>query len=369
MRTVPLFALSTVTSAAALSFGCHSISSAHRLSKPCMMAVDEVAVAQQQLEALQQQLQILELKAKIAKLQDTATTAAPSQPLTPQPIIAEPVPMPAVTAVTPPPPVQVVTPPPTQVPAPVAVYTPPPVVEVPQVAAAPPVVATPPVTPAIDTAMVSAPPPAVEKAAEVAAASSSSSDPNLVPIIATLALVPIGYFAATKAIEFVNSRYDEIQEGREPASPSSFAPASKGNVLANRMMAERQAQTEVERANLWDTGGAPPGGTRNAIDIFSRGLENLLEDPTGWRFGPPSALYSNLPIAPPPAPRAAPGPAAGAFTAGRVVPSAAPSPVPSSNPAKKGKKGKKARRARVPPSTPEELELARRGEWKYGQDE
>ena len=45
--------------------------------------------------------------------------------------------------------------------------------------------------------------------------------------------------------------------------------------------------------------GTDGGNTgRSAADIFSKGLENLLNDPTGWLFGKPSALYSNLPVAP-----------------------------------------------------------------------
>ena len=44
--------------------------------------------------------------------------------------------------------------------------------------------------------------------------------------------------------------------------------------------------------------GTDGGNTgRSAADIFSKGLENLLNDPTGWLFGEPSALYSNLPVA------------------------------------------------------------------------
>ena len=39
-------------------------------------------------------------------------------------------------------------------------------------------------------------------------------------------------------------------------------------------------------------------GTRSAYDIFKGGLNNLARDPTGWFFGPSSALYSSENIAP-----------------------------------------------------------------------
>ena len=58
-------------------------------------------------------------------------------------------------------------------------------------------------------------------------------------------------------------------------------------------------------------------GTRDAKDIFIKGLDNLGKEPTGWLFGKPSALYSNEP---PPAP---PPPAAAAPT---TIPTAVPSP-------------------------------------------
>ena len=53
--------------------------------------------------------------------------------------------------------------------------------------------------------------------------------------------------------------------------------------------------------------------TRNALEVFGVGLQNLAADPNGWFYGPPSALYSNLGDrgAPrpgePPAPRVLPG--------------------------------------------------------------
>ena len=36
---------------------------------------------------------------------------------------------------------------------------------------------------------------------------------------------------------------------------------------------------------------------RSMPEILSSGLANLKQDPTGWLFGEPSALYSNLPVA------------------------------------------------------------------------
>ena len=105
------------------------------------------------------------------------------------------------------------------------------------------------------------------------------------------------------------------------------------------------------------------------------GLENLAAEPTGWLFGQPSALYSNevvsAPVEPMMAteeasmPMAAPSlgadapmgmPVDGAAPTGRVVPTSPSSMV---------KKGRKKRAKRVPPSTPEEIEAARRGEYDY----
>lgn len=37
------------------------------------------------------------------------------------------------------------------------------------------------------------------------------------------------------------------------------------------------------------------GGQRDAKEIFATGLDSLKKQPLGWLFGPPSALYSNLP--------------------------------------------------------------------------
>ena len=44
------------------------------------------------------------------------------------------------------------------------------------------------------------------------------------------------------------------------------------------------------------SGSAP--AERSMPEILSSGLANLKQDPTGWLFGKPSALYSNLPVAP-----------------------------------------------------------------------
>ena len=50
-------------------------------------------------------------------------------------------------------------------------------------------------------------------------------------------------------------------------------------------------------------GGASEGGEeRSAQDIFMGGVANLKDEPSGWMFGEPSALYSNAEEAPPAAP-------------------------------------------------------------------
>ena len=119
-----------------------------------------------------------------------------------------------------------------------------------------------------------------------------------------------------------------------------------------------------------------------------RSFENLMADPQGWLYGEPSALYSN--VAAPPAARESarvmqrresaaaataameplapleaplePAMAAEPLT-GSVVPVA---PARAASGKKGKKKGRRARAAeRVPPSSPEELEAARRGAWDY----
>jgi len=136
---------------------------------------------------------------------------------------------------------------------------------------------------------------------------------------------------------------------------------------------------EVNRAMSWGS-EAQSEGTLSAPEILFAAIENLGRDPTGWFFGPPSALYSNLPVAPPPAPSSAvasmpkfgsladgPAPARAVAAPTRAPAAAAPEArgkVVRSGAAGKGRSGK-----RIPPSTPEQVEAARKGEYDYSKGE
>ena len=174
-------------------------------------------------------------------------------------------------------------------------------------------------------------------------------------------------------IDFLKAKGAEGQEGGDAAAPPKFTPPSPGNKVANKMWMERQAELEALRASDWEgaTGGSAVGG-RSAPDIILGGLKRLESEPTGWLFGPPSALYSNLNLASPSSQRGARS--AAATAAAKAVPDyqGLPSltPLPADTvgrvvPTKKRVK-QATGSARVPPSTPEELELARKGEWSYG---
>jgi hypothetical protein len=298
----------------------------------------------------------------------------------------------------------------------------------------------------------------------VTAAISSTGDLPVTTILAGVALLPIGAFAASKFADFINERYEEITNEAGSSAPSF--ELSQASVLPDM------------RSPVSPALNARPshGSERSAVDIFAQGLANLAEEPTGWWFGAPSPLYSNLPASPkrkaadrlaepPPLPgkgfrpsnvprrKAAVAPQAPKPTTASIPMSApasssprdafladvtglpAPKPMPSpqtppsklpspampkpdiqkpkpapapampapisaeaavadampvSTPAVSGRvvsttstmaarrRQRRANRAaaagptgaaRVPPSTPEELELARRGEWSYGKEE
>ena len=178
---------------------------------------------------------------------------------------------------------------------------------------------------------------------------------------------------------------------------------------------EEQEALEVARASSWYADQSPDG--RNAQDIFYSGLQNLMDDQDGFWFGPPSPLYSNLPkeipetssmpetpraaaamaaaaavAAPPPMaaasaamaappPQAAP-PASFAMPATPATPAPTPAPTNAESelagfmskaapPASKLRRSKRKASgaapsaARVPPSSPEQVEAARRGEYDY----
>merc|ERR1712113_524724 len=116
---------------------------------------------------------------------------------------------------------------------------------------------------------------------------------------------------------------------------------------------------------------------RSAPDILFTGLTNLEKEPLGWLFGTPSALYSNLPAQQP----TVLGPFVPEISngfgdspmVGRVVPTSTRISTTRVSPRSNAKKSRKSRKAlgsrqlgkRVPPSSPEELESARRGEYDY----
>ena len=154
---------------------------------------------------------------------------------------------------------------------------------------------------------------------------------------------------------------------------------------------QRQAELEAQRASSWAEGrdGVALGrGTRSAPEIFFGGVNNLASEPKGWFFGKPSPLYSNVAIIEPPPPevsgaqpdtRAAvaskprPGPPPPVEASGRIVPTSTKRTARKSRRARAAGATQAAKQAtgerRVPPSTPEELELARSGQWSYGAEE
>eukprot|EP00316_Scyphosphaera_apsteinii_P002158 CAMPEP_0119315468 /NCGR_PEP_ID=MMETSP1333-20130426/36027_1 /TAXON_ID=418940 /ORGANISM="Scyphosphaera apsteinii, Strain RCC1455" /LENGTH=286 /DNA_ID=CAMNT_0007320839 /DNA_START=117 /DNA_END=977 /DNA_ORIENTATION=+ len=104
-------------------------------------------------------------------------------------------------------------------------------------------------------------------------------------ILFVIVLIPMSYFAFSKFVEFVETRYDEISSEREgeqsvpnvsPYADAMVAPPANVNL----------AVTRVTETKLYG---------RSAPDILFTGLTNLEKEPLGWLFGTPSALYSNLP--------------------------------------------------------------------------
>ena len=338
-----------------------------------------------QLDALTQRLEILQLKAQLAELQRSAAAATSAEATTIVQAAAPVSPAEPIAAA-----VQAV------VTAPAAVDS---AAQVAAAQAAEPVVAQ----------VVAAPEAIQAVVAAAAAAAQPSSLPFGLPFgvpfglptdggVPTLALaavlVPTVAFGGKLFIDFVEQRYAELKASEAPgdadARARSFAPPSAGNLAANRRWSEREAAAEAERASSWVSS---PGG-RSSTEIVAKGLANLAEDPIGWFFGEPSPLYSNVAVArplmatPPPARPMPPAAAASAMEAppfeGRVVPTPARSErrqrregagegfgsrtsagAGASASASAGASASRA--ARVPPSTPEEVEAARRGEWDYGQ--
>ena len=207
----------------------------------------------------------------------------------------------------------------------------------------------------------------------------------------------------------------EAPKPRNFDEPVAFTP-STGNLVANQYQRRRQ-----EEGSLAEGVEQQPVPGRSAPEIVAKGMENLAQDPLGWMEARPSPLNSLAPPQPvaaaarpsppsppitraamppppaamPPPPAAVPpppiGPAeyvasppplpppAGASSVGVVVPTGQ---APLSRKEKRAaqrqqkkmeRKGGGVRQAtgasRVPPSTPEELELARQGKWSYGADD
>ena len=192
----------------------------------------------------------------------------------------EPVPAPAPVAVPTPPPVAVPTPPPV-VPATEFVMPTPPVVPTMPAVEAPPMPAMELVVPPMPA--VVAPTPVVPEigaqwmmpAAEpvVDAVAKTSGTDGLFTAVVLFTAIPVSTLAVVWLAGQVGISLPKRAPAAERATGSADAPLSLG-------------------------AGTDGGNTgRSAADIFSKGLENLLNDPTGWLFGEPSALYSNLPVA------------------------------------------------------------------------
>lgn len=359
----------------AFSFSGHGQTmAAPRLHHPPQMLADEV-------EMLKLQIEITQLKLNLAMAQQAASMPEVMAPTTSElPLV------PATTVAT-----DIITPPPPQVPA-----APASIPVQPQVPAAPVSI---PMQPALESSVVPAAGADTSPVEQALAALSSFTDGNLVPVAGALVVLPLGYVGVTKAAEFINARYDELGGGAPAGGaraqvppPPSFTPPSPGNVLANQL-AERAAQREVLQASSWDDG---EGGVRghSATEIFGRGFANLGKDPMGWFFGPPSALYSNAPpiaVSPPAGPVGLPtspsqqqpsppplslGTATASLDEAVLQPLAPPiakasgrvvSTGSSEAMRRRSRKGRARQRAaeRVAPSNPEEIDLARRGEWSY----
>ena len=193
----------------------------------------------------------------------------------------EPVPAPAPVAVPTPPPVVAAVPTPPPVPATEFVMPTPPVVPTMPAVEAPPMPAMELVVPPMPA--VVAPTPVVPEigaqwmmpAAEpvVDAVAKTSGTDGLFTAVVLFTAIPVSTLAVVWLAGQVGISLPKRAPAAERATGAADAPLSLG-------------------------AGTDGGNTgRSAADIFSKGLENLLNDPTGWLFGEPSALYSNLPVA------------------------------------------------------------------------
>ena len=106
-----------------------------------------------------------------------------------------------------------------------------------------------------------------------------------------------------------NNFYDQAQAdfkrpyGSSPGAPPADARSvGAGEQPLDAKRGDRAAESANEPVenDLAGYGRAvdPLTGARrlrSAPEIFFTGLKNLLKDPLGWLFGPPSPLYSDLP--------------------------------------------------------------------------
>ena len=217
---------------------------------------------------LEAQLEMLK-RAQAEQLDAATAAVAPPTPVAPMPATEFVVPaapvvptMPAVEA--PPMPAMELVVPPTPVVPPMPVVPPVPAV----VPSMPAVVAPTPVVPEIGAQWMM---PAAEPVVD-AVAKTSGTD-GLFTAVVLFTAVPVSTLAVVWLAGQVGISLPKRAPAGERAAGSANAPLSLG-------------------------AGTDGGNTgRSAADIFSKGLENLLNDPTGWLFGEPSALYSNLPVA------------------------------------------------------------------------
>ena len=247
-----------------------------RASGSVVMAADADAVrsALADLQAQQSKLNAL-LATMDAPVPAPAPVAVPTPPVavpTPPPVVPAtefvmPTPpvvptMPAVEA--PPMPAMELVVPPTPVVPPMPVVPPVPAVVPPM----PAVVAPTPVVPEIGAQWMM---PAAEPVVD-AVAKTSGTD-GLFTAVVLFTAIPVSTLAVVWLAGQVGISLPKRAPAAERAMGAADAPLSLG-------------------------AGTDGGNTgRSAADIFSKGLENLLNDPTGWLFGEPSALYSNLPVA------------------------------------------------------------------------
>ena len=251
-----------------------------RASGSVVMAADADAVrsALADLQAQQSKLNAL-----LATMEEPVPAPAPVAVPTPPPVAAAvPTPPPVVPSAT-----EFVMPTPPVVPTMPAVEAPPmPAMElvVPPTPVVPPMPVVPPV-PAVVPPMpaVVAPTPVVPEigaqwmmpAAEpvVDAVAKTSGTDGLFTAVVLFTAIPVSTLAVVWLAGQVGISLPKRAPAAERATGAADAPLSLG-------------------------AGTDGGNTgRSAADIFSKGLENLLNDPTGWLFGEPSALYSNLPVA------------------------------------------------------------------------